>query len=205
MPPTGWSLAAVEDAVDESAGLLVCVATCFEVCSATGLCCGAAVGDDPDSAVVAALAVPLDALPADPAEDVALALALGDALVHFGVGAGPVLLAAAGLLLAELLALAEAEVLGLAELVSLGLGLAEMVSLGVGVTDPVSLGLGVPLLWLPLEDTAGAVVTVVVACVAEPDAAAEAWADDDEHAVALPLGPMPAILLPDGETAPADI
>ena len=179
MPATGCSLVAGEDAVVESAGLLVCGATCFEVCSDVGLCCGVTLGEDPDPAVAVALAEPLD-VAADLAEDVALALCFGGAVVHLTVGA--VLLVAAGALLAELLAPPDAELLelGLDDGVPLGLGLTDGVLLALGLTDGVSLALGLTELLLPPGATAGLVVTAVVAWLDLVDAFAPAGLLADE-------------------------
>jgi hypothetical protein len=163
----------------------------------------------PDAVLVTVAA---GVVPVDPAV-VVLADGVGDELVHGAIGAGAEVLGfARGLGLLVELALAELLPAGLtlAELLPAGLTLAEL--LPAGLTLPLSEGLTLVLAGLlvsvPLDEvSAAAAVEVEVEVLAgmlapldEADVLAlvEAWAVFDGQAVALPLGPTPAI--PDGFT-----
>jgi hypothetical protein len=152
-------------------------------------------------AVAVAVAV---AVAPDPLTDAVEAAGLGVAVVQWGLGKGPAVLAAVPDGLALLLGLEVAVPLGL----GLGLGVAVPLGLGLGLEVAVPLGLGLglplseelapglaaPLLSPPLDDADGLVVTVVcvgeLALPDEPDAAgvADACAEAGGQAVAWTLG-----------------
>jgi hypothetical protein len=122
----------------------------------------------------------------------------GPGVVQLATGAGPVDFVAGTAELEVLLALGlELAVLLALGLAVLGLGLAV---LGLGLGLGVSLGLAVPLLALPLDDTAGEVVALVcadvVALADEPDLVdfADELGEGELQEVAFPLGLKPAML-----------
>jgi hypothetical protein len=204
--PLSGVAAGAEDVALEEAGGLVWVVP-FELSEEDDVTLGADLLADVAGAEAETEAL-AEAVAVDPAEvagPAAAALEVAGfavAVVHLGFGAGPVVFVAGAAELALLLALG----LALAVLLVLGLALAVALGLGLGLAVAVSLGLAVPVLPLPLDDTAGEVAVLLCAGVALPDEPAVAGVCDGcgeavGQVVARALGLKPA-MFPDDSPVP---